>query len=127
MGSHDSSEASLRPPLEPMSMASAFSADVHFGQDYNAATLSFLPSFLAKTMDPSKPETDYAPVSIPALGPSMCEDLPDRFLCPDRALRYYLKLKHKGQYLQTWAHCVPSNLGTLEIYPSRRCQGGSGN
>ena len=88
----------LRPPLEPMSMASAFSADVRFGQDYNASTLSFLPSFLAKTMDPSKPETDYAPVSIPALGPSMCEDLPDRFLCPDRALRYYLKLKHKGQY-----------------------------
>ena len=27
----------------------------------------------------------------------MGEDLPDRFLCPVRALRYYLKLKHKGQ------------------------------
>ena len=113
----------MRPPFEPepMNMASladmtrklaflltlasvkrnsevwAFSADVRFGQDYNAATLSFLPSFLAKTMDPSKPETDYAPVTIPALGPSMGEDLPDRFLCRVRALRYYLKLKHKGQ------------------------------
>ena len=61
-----------------------------------AATLSFLPNFLAKTMDPSRPETDYAPVTIPALGPSMGEDLPDRLLCPVRALRYYLKLKHKG-------------------------------
>ena len=52
--------------------------------------------FLAKTMDPSRPETDYAPVTTPALGPSMGEDLPDRLLCPVRALRYYLKLKHKG-------------------------------
>ena len=110
----------MKPPFEPMNMASvadmtrklaflltlatakrnsevwAFSADVRFGQDYNAATLSFLPNFLAKTMDPSRPETDYAPVTIPALGPSMGEDLPDRFLCPVRALRYYLKLKHKG-------------------------------
>ena len=110
----------MKPPFEPMNMASladmtrklaflltlamakrnsevwAFSADVCFGQDYNAATLSFLPNFLAKTMDPSRPETDYAPVTIPALGPSMGEDLPDRFLCPVRALRYYLKLKHKG-------------------------------
>ena len=109
----------MKPPFEPMNMASladmtrklaflltlasakrnsevwAFSADVRFGQDYNAATLSFLPNFLAETMDPSRPETDYAPVTIPALGPSMGEDLPDRFLCPVRALRYYLKLKHK--------------------------------
>ena len=111
----------MRPPFEPMNMASladitrklaflltlalakrnsevwAFSADVRLGQDYNAATVAFLPSFLAKTMDPSKPETDYAPVTIPALGPSMGEDLPDRFLCPVRSLRYYLKLKHKGR------------------------------
>ena len=65
----------MRPPFEPMNMASlvdmtrklaflltlasakrnsevwAFSADVRFGQDHNAATLSFLPNFLAKTMD----------------------------------------------------------------------------
>ena len=56
----------------------AFSADVHFGHDFNAATLKFLPSFLAKTVDPSRPETFYAPVAIPALGPSMGTDLPDR-------------------------------------------------
>ena len=111
----------MKPPFEPMNMASladmtrklaflltlasakrnsevwAFSPDVRFGQDYNAATLSFLPNFLAKTMDPSRPETDYAPVTIPALGPSVGEDLPDRLLCPVRALRYYLKLRHKGQ------------------------------
>ena len=60
-------------------------------------TLSFLPNCLAKTMDPSRPETDYAPVTIPALGPYMGEDLPDRLLYPVRALRFYLKLKHKGQ------------------------------
>ena len=79
----------MKPPFEPMNMASladmtrklAFlltlasakrNSEVWaFGQDYNAATLSFLPNFLAKTMDPSRPETDYAPVTIPALGPSM--------------------------------------------------------
>ena len=61
----------MRPPFEPMNMASladmtrklaflltlasakrnsevwAFSTDVRFGQDYNAATLSFLPSFFS--------------------------------------------------------------------------------
>ena len=96
----------MRPPFAPMNMACladmtrklaflltlasskinsevwAFSADVCFGQAYNAATLSFLSSFLANTMDLSKPETNYAPVTIPALGPYMGEDLPDRFLCP---------------------------------------------
>ena len=35
-------------------------------------------------MDPSRPETDYAPVTIPALGPSMGEDLPDRFFVPSQ-------------------------------------------
>ena len=100
----------MRPPFEPMNMADttrklaflltlasakrnrkvwAFSADVRFWQDYNAATLLFLPSFLDKTMHPSKPETYYAPITIPALGPFMGERI--------RALRYYLKLKHKGQ------------------------------
>ena len=101
----------MKPPFEPMNTASladmtrklaflltlasakrnsevwAFSADVRFGQDYNAATLSFLPNFLAKTMDPIRPETDFAPVTIPALGPFMAQQ-PDRLLCPVRALRY---------------------------------------
>ena len=74
----------------------AFSADVRFGHNFNAATLKFLPSFLAKTVDPSRPETFYAPVTIPALGPSMGTDLPDRYLCPVRALRIYMDRKHKG-------------------------------
>ena len=101
----------MKPPFEPMNMASladmtrklaflltlasakrnsevwAFSADVRFGQDYIAA----IPyRFLAKTMDPSRPETDYAPVTIPALVPSMGEDLPDRLLCPVRVLSQIL-------------------------------------
>ena len=110
----------LKPPFEPMNKASisditrktaflltlatakrnsevwAFSADVRFGHNFNAATLKFLPSFLAKTVDPSRPETFYAPVTIPALGPSMGTDLPDRYLCPVRALRIYMDRKHKG-------------------------------
>ena len=74
----------LKPPFEPMNKVSisditrktaflltlatakrnsevwAFSADVRFGHDFNAATLTLLPSFLAKTVDPSRPETLYA-------------------------------------------------------------------
>ena len=59
------------------SEVSACSADVRFGQDFNIATLKFLPSFLTKTVDPSRPETFYAPVTIPALGPSLATDLSD--------------------------------------------------
>ena len=102
----------MKPPFEPMNMASladmtrklgflltlasakrnsevwAFSPDVRFGQDYNAATLSFLPNFLAKTMDPSRPETDYAPVTIPALG---------QVVVPSQGTEILSQLKHKGQ------------------------------
>ena len=78
----------MKPPFEPMNMASladmtrklaflltlasakrnsevwAFNADVRFGQDYNAATLSFLPNFL----DPR--ETDYTyPCHDPSIRP----------------------------------------------------------
>ena len=74
----------------------AFSADVRFGYDFNAATLKFLPNFLAKTVDPSRPETFYAPVTIPVLGPSMGTDLPDRYLCSVRVLRIYMDRKHRG-------------------------------
>ena len=133
----------MKPPFEPMNMASladmtrklAFLLTLASAKRnsevwaYNAATLSFLPNFLAKTMDPSRPETDYAPVTIPALGPSMGEDLPDRLLCPVRALRYYLKLKHKGQ--------DPNNrfrrllcafkLGHIGDISKQTVSGGSGN
>ena len=137
----------MKPPFEPMNMASltdmtrklaflltlasakrnsevwAFSADLRFGQDYSAATLSFLPNFLAKTMDPSRPETDYAPVTIPALGPSMGEDLPDRLLCPvsNSSIRVWTLTIGSAVFY------VLSNLGTSEISPNRRCLGGSGN
>lgn len=74
----------------------AFSANVSFGADYQSATLSFLPGFLAKTYDPSRPDTQLEPVTIPALAPSMGPDLPDRTLCPVRALRFYLKRTQAG-------------------------------
>ena len=109
----------LKPPVEPMNNASisditrttsflltlamakrnsevlAFSADIRFGHDFNAATLKFLPSFLSKTVDPCRPDTLYAPVTIPALCPCRCTDLPDKYLCPMRALRIYMNRNHK--------------------------------
>ena len=103
----------MKPPFEPMSQCSladltrktaflvtlatakrnsevwAFSADVQFGQDKSSATLSFLPGFLAKTQRADKPETALNPVKIPALSQIIGRDLPDRTLCPVRALLFY--------------------------------------
>ena len=103
----------MRPPFEPMNLCSlpnltrktaflltlasakrnsevwAFSANVAFGPNKSSATLSFLPDFIAKTQRVDRPETALNPVSIPALAPSMGPDLPDRTLCPVRALLFY--------------------------------------
>ena len=68
----------------------AFSADVVFGHNKQSATLRFLPGFIAKTQKPDRPDTALSPVIIPALAPFMGPDLPERALCPIRALRYYL-------------------------------------
>ena len=78
--------------------------------------------FLVKTMDPSKQEINYAPAMIPALGPSMGEDLPHSFLCPLGALRYYLKLKHKGLDLNNRFRHL---LCAFKFGRRCRCQGGS--
>lgn len=104
----------MKPPFEPMNLSElgpltkktafllalasakrtselwAFAADVAYGPRYESATLRFLPGFIAKTQVPGRPETYYAPVTIPALAPSMGHDLPDRLLCPIRALRFYM-------------------------------------
>ena len=103
----------MKPPFEPMSQCSladltrktaflvtlatakrnsevwALSADVKFGQDKSSATLSFLPGFLAKTQRADRPETALNPVTIPALSQIIGRDLPDRSLCPVRALLFY--------------------------------------
>jgi hypothetical protein len=95
----------------------AFKADVRFGQNYESATLSFLPHFMAKTMVPGRPETAYAPVTIPALAPSMGDDLPDRFLCPVRALRVYLDKNIMGETptIAIKGCSVPTRRAILEI------------
>ena len=48
-------------------------------------------SFIAKTQKPSDSSTALGFVRIPALAPSVEPGLPDRLLCPVRALRFYLK------------------------------------
>ena len=68
----------------------AFSADVVFGHDKQSATLRFLPGFIAKTQKPDRPDTALSPVTIPALAPFTGPDLPEKALCPIRALRYSL-------------------------------------
>ena len=110
----------MKPPYEPMHMSStayltrktaflimlatakrnsevwAFSADAVFGTGYSSVTLSFLPGFIAKTQKPDVPGTELQPVTFPALAPSLTDDLPDRYLCPVRALRFYLDRTKAG-------------------------------
>jgi len=68
----------------------AFSADVAFGPNKSSASLKFLPVFIAKNQKIVRPDTALDPVFIPALAPSMGTDLPDRTLCPVRALCFML-------------------------------------
>ena len=103
----------MKPPFEPMRASStadmtrktaflltlatakrnsevwAFSSDVRFGQNKQNATLSFLPGFLAKTQKVDRPETTLKPITLPSLSSTLCEDFPERSLCPVRALLYY--------------------------------------
>ena len=104
----------MKPPFEPMRLSStadltrktaflltlatakrnsevwAFSADVQFGPNKQNATLSFLPGFIAKTQKVDRSETALNPVTVPALSSTVGRDLPDRTLCPVRALLFYL-------------------------------------
>ena len=51
---------------------------------------AFVPEFVAKTQDPSVPDSRYEGFSIPSLGVSGARDRDRRLLCPVRAVRYYL-------------------------------------
>lgn len=73
----------------------AFSSQVLFGQNYSNVTLHYIPGFIAKTQVLDRPETTMAPVIIPALSPTVERGIPDRDLCPVRALRYYLERTQK--------------------------------
>ncbi len=59
-------------------------------KSWSTMTLHFDPSFVAKTQKPSDQSTGMTSVTVPALAPSVEEGLPDRSLCPVRAVRYYL-------------------------------------
>ena len=50
------------------------------------AVLEFIPGFLAKNQAPN---TSRRPVLIPSLSAVVSRDLPDRTLCPVRALKFY--------------------------------------
>ena len=110
----------MKPPFEPMRLSSiadltrktaflitlatakrnsevwAFSSDVRFGPNKMNATLSFLPGFIAKTQKVDRPETALNPVIIPSLSSLVGRDLPDRTLCPVRALCFYLDRTKAG-------------------------------
>jgi len=130
----------MRPPFEPMNVCTlpnltrktaflltlasakrnsevwAFSADVAFGPDKSSATLRFLPDFIAKTQKVDKPETALNPVTIPALAPSMGPDLPDRSLCPVRALLYYTNrtgCSKPGRHRRLFVSIKPGHHGDI--------------
>ena len=53
-----------------------------------SVSLRFLPGFLAKNQPPDQPSP---PIIIKALAPILCPDDIDRYLCPIRCLKSYLK------------------------------------
>ena len=66
---------------------SGHSSDIAFERN-GSVSLQFLPEFLAKNQSPGS----LSPVIIiPALTSILCDDDEDRFLCPVRALKQYLK------------------------------------
>ncbi len=63
---------------------------ISHSEGWKEMTLYFDPFFIAKTQKLSDPSTKMSSISIPALAPSVEEGLPDRSLCPVRAVRYYI-------------------------------------
>jgi hypothetical protein len=68
----------------------ALSAEVNHSSDWSHLVLTFDPEFIAKNQIPGDPSTSLGDVTLPALAPSVERGLPDRLLCPVRALRHYL-------------------------------------
>ncbi len=69
----------------------ALTNEISHTENWTSVSIRFDPTFLAKTQDPSDPRTSMCVLMIPALSPTVSTDLPDRTLCPVRALKYYLK------------------------------------
>jgi len=63
---------------------------VKFSHGYKEASLAPSLEFLAKNQKASGKSSDFSPCVIPALSKLVDRDLPDRSLCPVRALRFYL-------------------------------------
>ena len=59
-----------------------------FSRGDGSAYLTTYPEFLSKTQ---RPHASREPIKIPALAPTLDRDLPDRNLCPVRALKYYVE------------------------------------
>ncbi len=68
----------------------ALTSMVSHTEGWKEMTLHFDPSFVAKTQKLSDHSTKMVSISIPALAPSVEEGLPDRSLCPVRAVRFYI-------------------------------------
>ena len=70
---------------------------VSHDRQWTKVTLQTHDSFVAKNQDLTK-EPDARTFTVPALYDFAGPDLPDRYLCPVRCLRYYM---HKTDYIRT--------------------------
>ena len=68
---------------------------VKFGPNYSQVSLTASTAFLAKNQKASLGPKMFQPLVIPSLSQKMSKELPDRTLCPVRALRFYLDLTSK--------------------------------
>lgn len=75
----------------------ALTSNVSHTENWGGVNIQFDPSFIAKTRVLSDPSTHQRFLHVPALAPSVGDDIPDRKLCPVRALRVYLARTQKGR------------------------------
>ena len=63
---------------------------VRHSRGWKSCTFSFLPDFVAKTQNPSVPDSHFEEFSVPVLDDFVGDDRDGLLLCPSRALRKYL-------------------------------------
>ncbi|XP_064103326.1 uncharacterized protein LOC135213276 [Macrobrachium nipponense] len=69
----------------------ALSYEVSHTRRWREMGFSFVPGFVAKTQDPSKPDEMFSSFTIPSLGDFTGFDKEELILCPVRAMKAYLK------------------------------------
>ena len=81
---------------------------ISFPTEPHKAVFKLLPDFMAKNQKASMGPLGERAYLIPALSPTLSKDMPDRLLCPVRALKWYLKRTQniRKDRRRLWISCI---------------------